>query len=197
MWALGPLYGRILDTYGPAPVLYPCSVLCVFSLCMTSLTDKYYQIFLAQGLGFGIGAGGVFTSAMVCVGQWFGRRRGLALGISSCGASVGGVVFPVFFDRIIQIESVGFYGAIRYTALLVGVPLVGACWLIKSRLPRKKWNREVAWFDAKLFKEKQFAFYTFGSYMVMFVSLFFYSDILDLGVGKHEKRVTKKAGFCG
>lgn len=132
---------------------------------MTSLAHKYYQIFLAQGLGFGMGAGGVFTSAMVCVGQWFSRRRGLAIGISSCGASVGGVVFPVFLERVIR--HVGFYAAVRWTALVVGVLLGGACWLIRARLPGKRWDWETRWFDGGLFGERGFVFYTFGAYFVM------------------------------
>ena len=128
MWAPGPLFGRLIDTYGPAPVLYPCAFMCVFSLCMTSLADRYYQIFLAQGIGFGIGSGGVFTAAM---------------------------------------QRVGFYGAVRYTALLIGILLVLSCFAVRPRLPRKKWNRDAKWFDVALFKEKQFAFYTFGSFFVM------------------------------
>ncbi|KAJ5180736.1 hypothetical protein N7492_003946 [Penicillium capsulatum] len=165
MWALGPLYGRLLDTFGPGPVLYPCSVLCVFALCMTSLADEYYQIFLAQGLGFGIGAGGVFTSAMVCVGQWFVKRRGLALGIAACGSSTGGVIFPIFLNRVVQAK--GFYGAVRYTALFIGVLLAGSCFMVRSRLPRKAWDFNAPWFDLSLFKEKQFALYSLGAFFVM------------------------------
>ncbi|KAL3468089.1 major facilitator superfamily domain-containing protein [Aspergillus heterothallicus] len=165
MWAPGPLFGRLIDTYGPAPVLYPCSVLCVFALCMTSLADKYYQIFLAQGLAFGIGSGGVFTTCLVCVGQRFVRRRGLATGIAASGSSLGGVIFPIFFDRVMQ--NVGFYGAVRYTALFIGVLLVATCVCVRARLPRNKWNRETPWFDVSLFKEKQFSFYVLGAWLVM------------------------------
>ena len=169
MWALGPIYGHVLDTYGPAPVLYPCSFLCVFSLCMTSLAHEYYQIFLAQGLAFGLGAGGVFTTAMVCTGQWFIRRRGLAVGIATSGASLGGVIFPIFLDQLIN--KVGFDGAVRYTALFIGVLLVLACLMIKARLPRKKWDNSSKWFDLAFFKQIQPLFLTLGCFFSMYVPL--------------------------
>lgn len=186
MWLPGPFFGRVIDTYGPRPVIVPCSILCVFSLAMTSLSKEYYQIFLAQGIGFGLGAGGLFTTCMVCAGQWFQRRRGLALGIVSCGSSLGkagfpsivnpehanmekgGVVFPVFVNRVMA--RVGFYGTVRYIALLIGILLAATCFLVKSRIPRRKWNHDLPWFNVRLFEDKGFLLYTIGAFLVMFVN---------------------------
>lgn len=171
MWAPGPLFGRVIDTYGPAPVLYPGCLLAVLGLCMTSLAHEYYQIFLAQGLCFGLGAGAIFTSAMVCVGQWFVRRRGLAAGIATSGSSLGGVVFPIFLHKVMS--EVGFYTAVRYAALLVGILLAIACLLVRRRLPVKKWDGDAKWMGMRLLKETSFASYTFGCFCVMYGFIFF------------------------
>ncbi|RDW56590.1 MFS transporter-9 [Coleophoma crateriformis] len=165
IWIPGPIFGRILDSYGPKPILIPCSILCVFSLCMTSLCTQYYQIILAQGLGFGLGACGIFTTCFVCPGQWFERRRGLALGIVTSGSSLGGVIFPFFVAQLIP--QVGFNGTVRYTALFIGILLLIACCLVNSRMPRKPFPKDLLWFDFKLFADKSFALYTIGAFLVM------------------------------
>lgn len=68
-----------------------------------------------MGLAFVVGrAGGVFTGSMICTGQRFVRRRGLA------SWHHRGVVFPAFLGRVVA--EVGFYGAVRYAALLVRIP---------------------------------------------------------------------------
>ncbi|TGO13686.1 hypothetical protein BTUL_0065g00440 [Botrytis tulipae] len=152
MWLPAPLFGRLLDTYGPTPVLIPCSILCIFSLCMASLCHKYYQITLAQGVGFGFGACGIFVAAFVCAGQWFEKRRGLALGIVTAGSSLGGV---------------GFYGTVRYAALLIGILQVCTCFLVRVRMPQKTWNKELKWVDFTLFKDPKFALYTAGTFLVI------------------------------
>jgi MFS family permease len=79
---------------------------------MTSLCTEYYQIFLAQGVGAGIGVGTLFLPVLSVIPrercfsptsspfgtdqppEWFQRRRALATGIVVSGSSVGGVCFP-------------------------------------------------------------------------------------------------------
>ncbi|KAI9743215.1 MAG: hypothetical protein M1818_003061 [Claussenomyces sp. TS43310] len=165
MWAPGPLFGRLLAAFGATAIMIPCSVLCVFALCMTSLCKEYYQIILAQGLCFGFGAGGVFTTAVVCAGQWFERRRGLAMGITISGASIGGVIFPFFVNRVM--DDIGFAGALRYTALLIGILQVIACALVTCRVPRKGWDGRTAWVNFRLFTDRGFSLYTAGAFLLM------------------------------
>jgi nitrate/nitrite transporter NarK len=105
---------------------------------MTSLSKTYAQIFLSQGAAYSLRAGPIFTASFVCVGQWFVKRRGFAVGLASVGSSLGGFIYPLFFDRVIA--DVGFVAAMRWSCILVEVALGVGCVLVSARLP-KKWDR--------------------------------------------------------
>jgi hypothetical protein len=79
----------------------------------------------------------------------------------------GGVIFPFFVNKVT--EDVGFYGAVRYTALLMGILLAVSCCLITARLPPKPWDSEGKWIDFTLLKDRSFALYTIGAFFVMLV----------------------------
>lgn len=54
---------------------------------MLSLVDtsKYYQIFLSQGLGIGLGSGLIFVPALSVQAHHWKKRRALAMGIVLSG----------------------------------------------------------------------------------------------------------------
>lgn len=101
---------------------------------MTSISTKYWQILLAQGVCSSLGVSALFQPrkfhvslhldlganlirlALSCVGGWFNLKRGAAFGILSTGASVGGVVWPIIVNHLIP--KVGFGWAMRTCAFI-------------------------------------------------------------------------------
>jgi predicted MFS family arabinose efflux permease len=96
---------------------------------MTSLCTQYYQIFLAQGLALGIGISLVILPAFTTVPHYFVANRGLALGLTVSGSSLGGVIWPITLRNLF--EEVGFSWGVRISAFIM-LPLLGlACLTIK------------------------------------------------------------------
>ena len=58
-----------------------------FSVFMLSLAQhhQYYQVFLAQGIGMGIGMGLMFLPAISVTSHYFRRRRTIAMGFVIAG----------------------------------------------------------------------------------------------------------------
>lgn len=144
---LGPAIGHVYDRYGTRWLLMVGSLMHVFGLMMASISSKYYQFMLSQGVCSAIGVAVCFLCAISAVTGWFDKRRGLALGLFSTGSSLGGVVFPIMLSRLM--ETLGYGWAMRISAfmilgLLVVANLTLKTWVPPSSTARRKIRRVVS-----------------------------------------------------
>ncbi len=61
----------------------------VFGIFMLSLATTYWQVFLAQGVCMGLGAGFLYVPSIALIGLSFSKKRALAQGIVMSGIAVG------------------------------------------------------------------------------------------------------------
>ncbi|KAL6806292.1 putative monocarboxylate permease [Trichoderma sp. SZMC 28013] len=111
------LTGTLYDAGYFRAMMYCGSFLMVFGLMMTSLANKYWQFILTQSLCTGSGMGLVALGALATPGTWFVKRRGLAIGLGSTGASIGGIIFPIALRHLIPM--IGFGWAVRVMGFIV------------------------------------------------------------------------------
>ncbi|KAF2664948.1 MFS general substrate transporter [Microthyrium microscopicum] len=177
---VGQITGRALDA-GYYNILFAIgSFLQVFGMMMTSLSTKYYQVFLAQGVCVGIGAGIIFTCGISIVGTYFSTRRSLAMGLVASGSSVGGVIYPIAVRQIINHS--GFPWAARAMGfIMLGSLLLGFA-LLRTRLPPRKSG---PFFDLEAFRDPAYTVFVIGltlGFMAYFIP-FFYIEPFSLRVG--------------
>ncbi|VDC06026.1 unnamed protein product [Peniophora sp. CBMAI 1063] len=127
--------GKLLDLgYFRHTTLFG-SILFVFSLFMLSLAhpDKYYQVFLSQGLGVGLGAGLLYVPALAVQAHHWRRRRALAMGITITGSCIGGIFFPIMLNQLLFHHGVSFGWTVRDSAFVVLGLLAVANLLMRDR----------------------------------------------------------------
>ncbi|TDL15990.1 MFS general substrate transporter [Rickenella mellea] len=117
--ALGFIGGRLLDGGRfHSTVAIGCLVF-VFSLFMLSLAkpNQYYQVFLAQGVGLGVGLGIAFLPTSGVVAHHFTKNRALAMGITTTGVSLGGFAWAAMFNHFFN-GSIGFHWGVRIAGFI-------------------------------------------------------------------------------
>ncbi|TFK41529.1 MFS general substrate transporter [Crucibulum laeve] len=117
--AMGLPAGKLLDLGYFRQTMLAGSIIYVTSLFMVSLAhhDKYYQLYLSQGLGMGIGAGLLCVPALAVQAHHWRSHRALAQGIVITGSSIGGIIFPIMLNRLFQ-GSTGFSWGVRASGFL-------------------------------------------------------------------------------
>ncbi|KAK0503643.1 major facilitator superfamily domain-containing protein [Armillaria luteobubalina] len=115
------------------------SILFLFSIFMLSLAKEgqYYQVFLSQGLGMGIGTGIMYTPTSSVVAHHFKKRRSIAMGIITTGSAIGGFFFSSIFGHFLD-GSIGFAWGIRIGAFVCLACLCTANLLMRTNYPRSQ-----------------------------------------------------------
>ncbi|KAJ7122233.1 major facilitator superfamily domain-containing protein [Mycena epipterygia] len=132
----GLVSGRLYDRGHFYLLLYGGSFLQCFSLFMLSLCkrEQFYQIFLAQGLGLGLGTGIIYVPSVAIISHYFQKRRALAMSIVAAGSSLGAVIHPIMLNNTLH-TRLGFPNAVRASAGLLTALLLISCCLMRPRLP--------------------------------------------------------------
>ncbi|THU83041.1 MFS general substrate transporter [Dendrothele bispora CBS 962.96] len=123
----GILAGQLYDHGYGREIILLGSVIFLLSFFMVSLVhvNGYYQAFLAQGVGMGLGASFIFTPTITMVSNHFLSRKGLALGILSASGPLGVVIYTVMLNQLIHFGP-GFPWSVRAAAFLTaGCMIIG------------------------------------------------------------------------
>lgn len=148
-------------------------VLQTTSLILASFSTKIWHLFLTQGVMFGWGLGFLFSSSVGTISQWFSVKRSMANGITAAGSGIGGLIFSLSIQSMIQ--SLGVAWAFRIVAICTFCVNSICTILIRDR--NKIINPNQRAFDFTLLKRFEFllllawGFFSMLGYIVILFSL--------------------------
>lgn len=120
--------GRVYDRYGPKWVVAGSTVLFSAGFALMATMDSLWQFLLYYGVLNAAGLGGITVPMFgSIIGNWFERRRGLAVSLALAGSCLGQFfLVPVFSDLVIgsgwRVTSLWIAGA----SMVLNLPLVFA-----------------------------------------------------------------------
>lgn len=113
-FGLGIISGPLADRWGARPLAIVGMVCVCTGLMLAGLARTLPEVYLAYGLGIGLGAGFSYVPVLGAVQRWFLKRRGFASGLAVSGIGVGTLIMPL--AAALLIDFVGW----RYAYLCLG-----------------------------------------------------------------------------
>ncbi|KAI0400697.1 major facilitator superfamily domain-containing protein [Xylaria palmicola] len=174
---VGIVSGRLFDAGYFRSTFVSGSIIQLIGTISMSFSKKYWQLFLTQGVLSGIGAGIYFTPAVSLVTTYFEKRRGLALGLTTTGNAVGGIVYPLIVRELIP--TIGFAWTTRLIGILNLVLLSTCLVFMRPRLPPRKSSRV---FDVSAFKDLKYTGFLFACFFIYWANYYTFYYIGSYGI---------------
>jgi MFS family permease len=172
--------------YGTRTTLFLGIAFQTASLIGASFASTIWQLFLSQGICFGIGMGFLFVGSVGIVPQWFTTRRSLANGFATCGSGLGGLMYSLATGAMLQ--TIGLAWAFRVLGIVSCVVNTVCSLLLRDR--NKAVGSSQLSFDAKLFKRPEYlllcgyGWFSILGYVVLIFSLANYANAIGLSASQ-------------
>ncbi|KAI0017712.1 major facilitator superfamily domain-containing protein [Xylariomycetidae sp. FL0641] len=201
LFFVGVFTGRLTDAGHFVKVFFAGVFLQLLGLFMASLADTYWQILLAQAVCLGLGNGCTFCPALAVLSQYFKKNRAFSVGVAAAGAAVGGLVYPLLIDQLLNHRQIGLHWTLRIMGfVMLGTYVPCLVWL-RPRLPPRTTG---PWVDTTAFKELPFLFFAmsmflnfWGLYFAFFYLGTFASDILGVSSTTFLLIILNAVGIAG
>jgi predicted MFS family arabinose efflux permease len=157
---VGTFSGRALDAGFFRPVFYAGVLLQLLGVFMTSLSTRYWQLFLAQGVCTGLGSGLQFCPVMGLVATYFSTRRVFALAFCLVGSGTGGMLLPGLVKALMP--TIGFGWTVRVLGFVMLATSIPTMLLLQTRLPPRRAGPLIEW---AAFKEPTYVLFCLGMFL--------------------------------
>ncbi|SCV00652.1 LAMI_0G06458g1_1 [Lachancea mirantina] len=146
------------------------------SLMLAAFSVKLWQIYLTQGVLLSFGLAFIYIPSLILLPHWFEKKRALAMGIAASGSGVGGIIFNLGIQAIIEAKNIKWALIAQFVICMtlnsIALPL--------SRIPRRTSRQRVKFSqfcdreflsNAGLWLLLGWAFFTMLGYVVVLYSL--------------------------
>lgn len=93
------------------------AVICSIGIFVSAFVPDLYYLYFTYGVLGGVGRSFAYTPALIIVGYYFNKRRGLAVGLATSGVGLGCFVFPPAIE--IMFNTYGFSGTFIVLAAVI------------------------------------------------------------------------------
>ena len=129
---------------------------------------EYYQALLAQAFCVGLGAGCLFVPSVGILSTYFNTKISTAVGIAASGSSLGGVIYPIMFYKLLP--QVGFGWTVRIIGFTIMATLAIPCTVMKMRVKPAAKRKLI---DLSAFKEPAYSVFCLACFLGMRPTLVF------------------------
>jgi MFS family permease len=131
---VSPFVGRAIDAYPAQWVITTGLVSLVIGLTLAQHVTSLFQLWLVYATFMPVAMALMGSlAAQTLVTRWFKDQRGLALGISSMGTNIGGIVLPLLVAG--WLLEMGWRDVMQNLLVLAVLVVLPTTWLVLRRKP--------------------------------------------------------------